>query len=71
MRHIRGRVVAVDSLTDFDRRLASGARTLAGWHLRNLDLRGRSEELRIVQVGGALFLGCTLLPEDEVAARAR
>jgi len=71
VRHIRGRVVAVDSLADFDRRLSSGARTLAGWHLRNLDLRERGEELRAAQVGGALFLGCTLLPEDEVTARAR
>ncbi len=61
----------VESLADFDRRLAAGARSLSGWHLQGLDLRDRTDALRAVDVGGALFLACTLAPEDEMEVRAR
>ena len=71
MRQTRGRVVEVETLADFDRRLAAGVRALAGWHVHGVDLRERSEQLRAVDPGGALFLGCLLLVEDEVVARAR
>ena len=71
MRHTRGRVVEVETIQDFDRRLAAGAGSLAGWQLRGLDLRERSEQVRAVDPGGALFLDCLLLAEDEVAVRAR
>lgn len=71
MRRTRGRVIDVDSLEDFDRRLASGATSLSGWHLRGLDLSGRGSALRAVDVAGALFLGCVLRPEDGESVRAR
>ncbi len=50
----------VESLADFDRRIGSGARTLAGWRVRGLDLSGRGEVLDRCHVAGASFLGCTL-----------
>lgn len=62
MRRTRGRVVVVDSVADFDARLAAGARSLSGWHLRGLDLSARSAELRALDPGGALFLGCRFAP---------
>ena len=59
MRHTRGRVVDVDDLDDFDRRMAAGARDLGGWRVRSLDLRERGERLRSCRVAGAMFVGCT------------
>ncbi|QBR94099.1 LOG family protein [Nocardioides euryhalodurans] len=58
MRHSRGRVVEVDTTGDLDRRLDAGARTLRGWRLRSLDLRGRGDDLGRCRVAGAMFLGC-------------
>ncbi len=71
MRHTRGRAVEVESLSDFDRRLALGAATLSGWHLQAVDLRARSDQLRRLDVAGALFLGCVFAPGDEGSVRAR
>lgn len=71
MRRSRGRVVEVDSLGDFDARLAAGAASLAGWHIQALDLSSRSEELERVDVTGALFLGCRFAPGGEDSVRAR
>ncbi|MFD5214630.1 LOG family protein [Microbacterium sp. NPDC058345] len=71
MRRTRGRVVDVDTLEDFDRRLAQGARSLRGWRMRSIDLTDRGAELRTVDVAAALFLGCDLLPRDEVSIRTR
>ena len=55
MRRTRGRVVDVDTLEDFDRRLGEGARSLSGWRMRTLDLTGRSSALRAVEVAGSLL----------------
>ncbi|WP_193598688.1 LOG family protein [Microbacterium sp. YJN-G] len=71
MRRTHGRVVDVDSLDDLDSRLASGAMSLSGWHLRGLDLSDHGAALRSRDVAGALFLGCTLHPEDDESVRAR
>lgn len=71
MRRTRGRVVDVDTLEDFDRRLAAGARSLYGWRMRALDLTERSSALRSVDVTGSLFLGCRLALADESSVRAR
>jgi len=71
MRHSRGRVVDVDTLDDFDRRLAAGARDLGGWRCRSLDLRGRGERLRSCRVAGAMFLGCTFGEGAEADVEAR
>ncbi|WP_313480765.1 Rossmann fold nucleotide-binding protein [Microbacterium sp.] len=71
MRRTRGRVVDVDTLEDFDRRVAAGVRSLSGWRMRALDLTERSSALRSVEVSGALFLGCSLNLADESSVRAR
>ena len=71
MRHTRGRAVEVDSLVDLDRRLARGARSMDGWHVVGLDLRGHGAALRACSVAGALFLGCRFAPEDGADVRRR
>ena len=59
MRRSRGRVVQVESLADFDRRVAAGATRLSGWRVRGVDLSERGPVLAGLRVGGATFLGCT------------
>lgn len=59
MKRTRGRVVDITSLVDLDRRLAGGARSLAGWRLVRLDLTDRVDVLLERSVEEALFLGCT------------
>jgi predicted Rossmann-fold nucleotide-binding protein len=61
----RGRVVQVESLEDFDRRVAAGATRLSGWRVRRVDLSARSGELARLRVSGATFLACTFSPGDE------
>ena len=61
----------METLEDFDRRVAAGARSLSGWHVQAVDLTGRSEALRRASVAGALFLGCRFGPGDEESVRAR
>ena len=58
MRATRGRVVLVESLEEFDRRLAAGATTLSGWRVRSVDLTLRAADLERCRVAGATFLGC-------------
>jgi predicted Rossmann-fold nucleotide-binding protein len=58
VRASRGRVVHVDSLAEFDRRLAAGAVVLAGWRLDALDLTERTAALERCSLAGAAFLGC-------------
>lgn len=65
MRRTRGRGIEVDTVADFDRRLATGASRMSGWQLHDLDLTHRSDDLRQVSVAGALFLGCRFAPGDE------
>jgi predicted Rossmann-fold nucleotide-binding protein len=71
VRRSRGRGVQVDSLAEFDHRLAAGATTLRGWRVRAVDLSGRSAELSHVRVAGALFLGCRFAPGAAEDAEAR
>jgi predicted Rossmann-fold nucleotide-binding protein len=71
MRRSRGRGVQVDTLAEFDRRLASGATSLRGWRLRAVDLTGRSAELQHLRVSGALFLGCRFAAGDAELALER
>ncbi len=65
MRRSRGRVVRVETLADFDRRVEAGATRLSGWRVARVDLRGRDEVLAGLQVAGATFLGCTFGPGVE------
>ncbi|WP_345041956.1 Rossmann fold nucleotide-binding protein [Georgenia daeguensis] len=71
MKERRGSTVEVESLEEFDARVAAGARSLSGWHLQGLDLRERGLALRGLDAAGALFLGCELEPADEQSLRAR
>jgi predicted Rossmann-fold nucleotide-binding protein len=59
------RTVEVETLEEFDRRVALGPLTLAGWRMQNLDLRGRGDVLRRLDVRGAVFLGCRIEPDVE------
>ncbi|GAB3782942.1 LOG family protein [Nocardioides ungokensis] len=71
MRHTRGRVVEIESLAEFDRRMARGARTLSGWWVKAVDLSGRGDDLARCDVAGASFLGCTFAEGDEARIEAR
>ncbi|SEB54352.1 Predicted Rossmann fold nucleotide-binding protein [Paramicrobacterium humi] len=71
MKRNRGRIVQIDSLDEFDRRFAQGARDLSGWRIMAVDLSQRSRELRAADVAGALFLGCVFDNHDEDSVRAR
>ncbi len=71
MREQRGRTVEVESLEEFDERVAAGATSMDGWHFQAVDLRVRGEVLRSLDPRGALFLGCRLEPADEESLRAR
>ena len=71
MRRTRGRVVDVESLEDFDRRLAAGACDLSGWRVRNVDLAGRIGALvGHCRVDGATFLGCTFAAGEVLRLQA-
>ena len=65
MTRSRGRVVQVESLEDFDRRVGAGASRLAGWRVRGVDLTGRGDVLDRLRVSGATFLGCSFAADDE------
>ena len=67
--HPSPRTLEVESLESFDRLVSGGARSLHGWHLQSLDLRGRSAALEAADVQGAVFLGCTF--DDGVEAMLR
>ena len=69
MKHSHGRVVDVTTLADLDRRLAAGARSLAGWRLLGLDLTRRGPALLERSLDQSLFLGCDLTDDDEDAVR--
>lgn len=62
------RVLEVDSLEDFDRRIV-GVRRLNGWFVSSLDLRERTAALSRVDGYGAVFFGCTFTDETESALR--
>ncbi|MCW2758281.1 MAG: hypothetical protein JWO46_2027 [Nocardioidaceae bacterium] len=63
------RVVEIESLAAFDRRVAHGARSARGWHLQSVDLSDRTQALAALDVTGAVFLGCTLADADDVRRR--
>src|SRR6187200_804505 len=65
------RTVEVESLEKLDALLAGGATSMSGWHLQDLDLRGREDALTRLDARGALLLGCTLDPTAAETLRAR
>ena len=70
MSTLRGRTAEIETIEEFDRRVAGGVTSLAGWRLQDLDLRGRSDVLRRVDPHGALFLGCLIDAGVEDGLRA-
>ena len=70
MKRTRGRVVHVESLEDFDRRLAAGARSMRGWRVHRVDLSDRGEAFTDRALGGATFLGCTFAAGDAARVEA-
>ncbi|MEC5181496.1 LOG family protein [Arthrobacter sp. CG_A4] len=69
--HPSPRTLEVESLDSFDRLNAAGARTMHGWHVQSLDLRGRTPQLEAMQAQGAIFLGCTFDDGVEDTLRSR
>lgn len=51
------RPAEIESLEEFDRLVAQGLRSLAGYHLQSVDLSQRADELARLEVSGAVFLG--------------
>lgn len=66
-----GRVIAVESLEQFDELVDAGATSMLGWRLQNLDLRERTASLRALDPHGAIFLGCDLPDADKRSIRDR
>ena len=69
--HPSPRTLEVESLAGFDRSVAAGARSMHGWHVQSLDLRGRRDQLAALDVQGAIFLGCTFDDGVEHSLRSR
>jgi predicted Rossmann-fold nucleotide-binding protein len=65
------RAVEVESLAAFDRRVAAGASSMAGWRIQDVDLSERSDELRRLDARGALFLGGRIDPAVADDLRSR
>ncbi|HEU4947420.1 MAG TPA: LOG family protein [Kribbella sp.] len=55
--------VDIESLEQFDRIVAAGATSMAGWRVQSVDLTGRTDALLRLAPTGSLFLGCPL--DDE------
>jgi predicted Rossmann-fold nucleotide-binding protein len=53
-----GRLVEVDSIEEFDRLVARGARRMEGWRIQSVDLRARTDALLGLDPAGSLLLGC-------------
>ncbi|MGZ6752505.1 MAG: LOG family protein [Nocardioides sp.] len=70
MKRTRGRVVHVDSLEEFDRRVAAGATRLSGWRVQDVDLSERGDVLARLGVAGSTFLGCALPPAQVARVEA-
>jgi predicted Rossmann-fold nucleotide-binding protein len=66
-----GRRVNVNALSQFDALISAGAQRLRGWRIQDVDLDERTDALRRVDPGGALFLGCALTDDAEDFLRER
>ena len=69
--HPSPRTLEVESLDSFDRLVAAGAKTMHGWHVQSLDLRGRTAQLAAMHAPGGIFLGCTFDAGVEESLRSR
>ena len=71
MRKSRRRPPEIQTLEELDARLSAGVRSISGWQVQDVDLRGRSDALRRLDPRGALFLGCRMEPDVEEHLRSR
>jgi predicted Rossmann-fold nucleotide-binding protein len=62
-------MVEVDSLSQFDALVSSGATRMRGWRLQGVDLSDRTEELLALAPAGALLLGCAVSDEADAWLR--
>jgi predicted Rossmann-fold nucleotide-binding protein len=69
VKRTRGRTVQVETLEEFDRRVAVGATTLRGWRVRAVDLARRHDVLARSRLAGATFVGCEFAEGDEEMVR--
>ncbi|HET8603979.1 MAG TPA: Rossmann fold nucleotide-binding protein [Marmoricola sp.] len=62
--------IEIETLAEFDDRVAAGASRMDGWQLQDLDLTGREDVLARLDPRGALFLGCRMsrVAEDRLRA---
>ncbi|MGZ4436272.1 MAG: LOG family protein [Nocardioidaceae bacterium] len=67
----RGRTVEIETLREFDARVAGGATSMGGWRVQDVDLRRRADALRRLDARGALFLGCGLTEDQGDDLRSR
>src|SRR3954469_4153652 len=65
------RAVEVESVAEFDRRVAAGTTSMDGWRVQDLDLTERSGVLRRLDPRGALFLGGRFEPTVVEDLRSR
>jgi predicted Rossmann-fold nucleotide-binding protein len=65
MKRTRGRIVTIESVTELERRLDSGAVRLTGWRLVGLDLRPYSERLGACDTSRTTFAGCAMTDDDQ------
>jgi predicted Rossmann-fold nucleotide-binding protein len=61
--------VDIESLDHFDRLLAAGATSMAGWRVQSVDLTRRTAELLGLAPTGSVFLGCALEEKAELWVR--
>jgi predicted Rossmann-fold nucleotide-binding protein len=71
VRQKRGRRVEIETLAEFDQRVASGATSMNGWRVQAVDLRERGDDLRRLDPRGSLLLGCSLQEGAETPLRER
>lgn len=65
------RTVDIEDVGRFDAMMASGAKSMHGWHFQSVDLRGRSESLVRPKATGAIFMGCVFDAGIEDLLRSR
>lgn len=61
--------VDIESLEHFDRVIAAGATSMAGWRVQSVDLSARTPVLLGLSPMGSLFLGCALAEPAEAWIR--
>ncbi|WP_343319553.1 LOG family protein [Arthrobacter sp. TMP15] len=67
----RARDIEIEDLREFDQLIDGGVKSMRGWHVQSVDLRGRAVELSTVCAAGAVFMGCRFDPGIEDLLRSQ